>query len=71
MASLSVEDPGLMVAVSGPLETVEEIVASIDGNVVVANVNSMKQSVIGGASDAVSPPRPRATTAGWRPRACR
>ncbi|MDP9464825.1 MAG: acyltransferase domain-containing protein, partial [Actinomycetota bacterium] len=53
MANLSIEDPGLMVAVMGPLETVEEIVASIDGNVVVANVNSTSQSVIGGASDAV------------------
>ena len=53
MAHLSIEDAGLMVAVSGPLETVEEIVASIDGNVVVANVNSTKQSVIGGASEAV------------------
>ena len=53
MASLTIEDAGLMVAVMGPLETVEEIVASIDGNVVVANVNSMSQSVIGGATDAV------------------
>ena len=53
MARLSVDDPGLMVAVSGPLETVEEVVASIEGNVVVANVNSTTQSVIGGPSDAV------------------
>ena len=42
-----------MAAVIGPLEIVEEIVASIDGNVVVANVNSTTQSVIGGATDAV------------------
>ncbi len=53
MANLSIDDAGLMVAVMGPLETVEEIVASIDGNVVVANVNSTTQSVIGGATDAV------------------
>ena len=53
MASLTIDDAGLMVAVMGPLEAVEEIVASIDGNVVVANVNSMSQSVIGGATDAV------------------
>ena len=53
MANLSIADAGLMVAVMGPLETVEEIVASIDGNVVVANVNSTSQSVIGGATDAV------------------
>ena len=43
MANLVVEDTGLMVAVSAPLEMVEEIVASIDGNVVVANVNSTTQ----------------------------
>jgi 3-oxoacyl-(acyl-carrier-protein) synthase/NAD(P)-dependent dehydrogenase (short-subunit alcohol dehydrogenase family)/acyl carrier protein len=53
MASLSIEDAGLMVAVSGPLETVEEIVAGVDGNVVVANVNSTTQCVIGGATPAV------------------
>ncbi|MGZ7023662.1 MAG: acyltransferase domain-containing protein, partial [Ilumatobacteraceae bacterium] len=53
MANLSIDDAGLMLAVMGPLETVEEIVASIDGNVVVANVNSTSQSVIGGATDAV------------------
>ena len=53
MANLSIDDAGLMVAVMGPLETVEEVVASIDGNVVVANVNSISQSVIGGATDAV------------------
>ena len=53
MARLSIDDAGLMAAVMGPLETVEEIVASIDGNVVIANVNSTTQSVIGGATDAV------------------
>ncbi len=53
MANLSIEDAGLMAAVSGPLEEVEDIVAAIDGNVVVANVNSTRQSVIGGATAAV------------------
>ncbi|HEX4982311.1 MAG TPA: SDR family NAD(P)-dependent oxidoreductase [Ilumatobacteraceae bacterium] len=53
MAHLAIDDAGLMVAVMGPIETAEEIVASIDGNVVLANVNSTTQSVIGGATDAV------------------
>ncbi len=43
MAHLSIDDAGLMAAVMGPLETVEDVVASIDGNVVIANVNSTTQ----------------------------
>ncbi|MGO8877603.1 MAG: beta-ketoacyl synthase N-terminal-like domain-containing protein, partial [Acidimicrobiales bacterium] len=50
MASLDLEDKGLMAAVFAPLTEVEQIVASIDGNVVIANINSSKQVVIGGAS---------------------
>ncbi|MGO9558703.1 MAG: SDR family NAD(P)-dependent oxidoreductase [Acidimicrobiales bacterium] len=53
MASLELEDRGLMAAVFAPLTEVERIVASVDGNVVIANINSSKQVVIGGASIAV------------------
>ncbi len=53
MASLSVEDNGLMAAVFAPLTEIEETLAGIDGNVVVANINSSSQAVIGGASEAV------------------
>ncbi len=53
MASLSLEDPGVMAAVFGPLEEIERVVASVDGNVVVANINSTSQAVIGGATKAV------------------
>jgi acyl transferase domain-containing protein len=53
MASLEVEDSGAMAAVFGPLEEIERVVASVDGNVVVANVNSNRQAVIGGATEAV------------------
>ncbi len=53
MANLDIEDHGLMAAVFAPLAEVEEIVAGIAGNVVVANVNSTSQAVIGGASAAV------------------
>ena len=53
MAHLSVEDNGAMAAVMGPLEEIERIVAASDGYVVVANVNSLHQAVIGGATDAV------------------
>ncbi len=54
MASLRVEDPGAMAAAMAPVEEVEEIVAGIDGYVVLANINSPHQVVLGGATDAVA-----------------
>ena len=53
MASLNVGDPGAMAAVMAPLDEVEEVVAATDGYVVLANVNSTHQVVLGGATDAV------------------
>ncbi|HUA47072.1 MAG TPA: beta-ketoacyl synthase N-terminal-like domain-containing protein, partial [Solirubrobacteraceae bacterium] len=53
MASLHVDDPGAMAAVMAPIEEVEEIVNGIGGYVVLANVNSIHQVVLGGATDAV------------------
>ena len=51
--SLSVDDNGAMAAVFAPLAEIERIVAETDGYVVVANINSTSQAVIGGATDAV------------------
>ncbi len=53
MADIDVEDRGLMAAVIAPLSEIERLVETIDGNVVVANVNSTSQAVIGGASGPV------------------
>src|SRR5271166_3194463 len=53
MANLSIADNGAMAAVSGPLAEIERVVAETDGYVVVANINSTSQAVIGGATDAV------------------
>ncbi len=53
MASLQIEDKGAMAAVFGPMEEIERIVDTVDGYVVVANVNSTTQAVIGGATRAV------------------
>jgi acyl transferase domain-containing protein len=53
MAHLTVEDNGAMAAVFAPLTEVEQIVADADGYVVLANVNSTSQAVIGGATAAV------------------
>ncbi|HSE56091.1 MAG TPA: type I polyketide synthase, partial [Nocardioidaceae bacterium] len=53
MATISVDDNGAMAAVFGPLTEIERVVDSIDGNVVIANINSNNQAVIGGATEAV------------------
>src|SRR5215472_7337443 len=53
MASLLVPDKGAMAAVMAPLDEIERIVASVDGYVVIANINSTHQAVIGGATEAV------------------
>ncbi len=53
MASLSMADNGAMAAVFGPLDQIERIVAAVDGYVVIANINSTRQAVVGGATDAV------------------
>ncbi|HEX6898667.1 MAG TPA: SDR family NAD(P)-dependent oxidoreductase [Thermoanaerobaculia bacterium] len=53
MTKVSVADNGKMMAVMAPLEEIERVLASVDGYVVVANINSTAQAVIGGASEAV------------------
>ena len=53
MTKVAVKDTGRMAAVFAPLAEVERILKTIDGYVVIANVNSGQQSVIGGASKAV------------------
>ena len=42
-----------MAAVFAPLAEIERIVAAVDGYVVIANINSTSQAVVGGATDAV------------------
>jgi acyl transferase domain-containing protein/NAD(P)-dependent dehydrogenase (short-subunit alcohol dehydrogenase family)/acyl carrier protein len=53
MTKVSVADNGLMAAVMAPPDEIEKILKTVDGYVVVANYNSRKQAVIGGASPAV------------------
>ena len=53
MAVLQLDDPGAMAAALAPLEEVRELLESVDGYVVLANVNSNHQVVIGGADEAV------------------
>jgi malonyl CoA-acyl carrier protein transacylase len=54
MAKVKVEDKGMMAAVFASPDAIEEVLKDIKGYVVIANINSYGQSVIGGASDAVS-----------------
>ena len=53
MAQIKVEDNGCMAAVSAPLDVVEETIKSVDGYVVIANINSPVQSVLGGTTAAI------------------
>jgi len=53
MTQVAMEDNGRMAAVFAPLEEVERILKTIQGYVVIANVNSNRQAVVGGASKAV------------------
>ncbi len=53
MTRVSVADNGAMAAVSAPIAEVERILKGIPGYVVIANINSPLQSVIGGATAAV------------------
>ncbi len=53
MTMVAVADTGRMAAVFAPLPEVERILKTVTGYVVIANVNSNTQSVIGGASKAV------------------
>jgi len=53
MTRVSMADNGRMAAVFAPIPEIERILRTIGGYVVIANLNSGKQAVIGGASRAV------------------
>ncbi|MDR3574305.1 MAG: SDR family oxidoreductase [Anaerolineaceae bacterium] len=50
MTEVASDDNGCMAAVSAPIEKVEAILAGVDGYVVIANINSPLQCVIGGST---------------------
>ncbi len=53
MAKVAAGDNGCMAAISAPLAEVERILKAIEGYVVIANINSPVQCVIGGETTAV------------------
>lgn len=65
MTRVSVADNGLMAAVMAPPDDIEKILKTVDGYVVVANYNSRKQAVIGGASPAVEAAMDACKSAGF------
>ncbi len=65
MTRVAVADTGKMAAVFAPLGEVERIVKTIDGYVVIANINSEHQAVIGGATHAVTQAMEVLQTAGY------
>jgi len=65
MTRVAVADTGKMAAVFAPLPEVERILKSVQGYVVIANINSNHQAVIGGASDAVAQAMEVLTKAGY------
>ncbi|MDJ0748980.1 MAG: beta-ketoacyl synthase N-terminal-like domain-containing protein, partial [Woeseiaceae bacterium] len=53
MAHVAMEDNGKMAAVFAPLADIQRVIASVDGYLVIANINSNEQAVIGGESAAI------------------
>jgi len=53
MTRVSLQDNGRMAAVIAPLAEIERLITTVEGYVVIANINSNRQAVIGGASRAV------------------
>src|ERR1700686_3809255 len=65
MTRVAVADKGKMAAVFAPLNEVERILKTVNGYVVIANINSEHQAVIGGATDAVTQAMQALQTAGY------
>ncbi|HYK89474.1 MAG TPA: beta-ketoacyl synthase N-terminal-like domain-containing protein, partial [Acidobacteriota bacterium] len=66
MTRCAMEDNGIMAAVFGPIEKIEGILKAIDGYVVIANINSTGEAVIGGATTAVQKAMEALRAAGYR-----
>jgi malonyl CoA-acyl carrier protein transacylase len=66
MTKIKMDDNGCMAAVSAPLDKVEEVLQTIEGYVVIANINSPIQSVIGGATAAVDEAIAKFTEGGFQ-----
>ncbi len=50
MTRCALDDNGMMAAVFGPIDKIQEVLSTVDDYVVVANINSTKEAVIGGST---------------------
>ncbi|MBZ5498156.1 MAG: SDR family oxidoreductase [Acidobacteriia bacterium] len=66
MTKCALEDNGVMAAVFGPTDEIEKILSTIEGYVVIANINSTKEAVIGGATTSVVKAMEAVRAAGYR-----
>ncbi len=64
MTAVSIDDNGLMAAVFAPLDEIQTVLDRVDGYVVIANLNSQNQAVIGGTTPGVRAAMERLTEAG-------
>ncbi len=64
MAHVEVDDNGRMAAVFAPLEQIEQVVNAVEDYVVIANINSYQQAVIGGSTPGVEEASRRLAEAG-------
>jgi acyl transferase domain-containing protein len=53
MTKCAMEDNGLMAAAFGPIDEIQKILGTVDDYVVIANINSTKEAVIGGSTTGV------------------
>jgi len=66
MTKCALDDNGVMAAVFGPIEEIEKILAKVAGYVVIANINSTREAVIGGSTAAVEDAIAALRAAGYR-----
>jgi acyl transferase domain-containing protein/acyl carrier protein/NAD(P)-dependent dehydrogenase (short-subunit alcohol dehydrogenase family) len=66
MTKCALDDNGIMAAVFGPMTEIEKILGTIEGYVVIANINSSKEAVIGGETEAVEKAMEAVRAAGYR-----
>ncbi len=69
MTRCALDDNGMMAAVFGPIDEIAKVLEGVDGYVVVANINSTKEAVIGGATAAVQKAMDAVREAGYVARA--
>jgi acyl transferase domain-containing protein/acyl carrier protein/NAD(P)-dependent dehydrogenase (short-subunit alcohol dehydrogenase family) len=69
MTRCALEDNGMMAAVFGPIDEIAKVLEKVDGYVVIANINSTKEAVIGGATEAVNKAMDAVRDAGYVARA--